>query len=131
MKIENSTIMSAEEARRTVRKVEIARIKEEVKQRQEREDERRAEAMERYPETLKAINQIIQEAAGEGKTSVDIALWGRAADNINGIPWTDIDYIKDPLGKLLFNLGYEVSFGWYNISYAVSTGKYAAIEIKW
>lgn len=131
MGIEDTKIISAQEARKIIEEAKAERMAKEAKRKKEYEDKCKAVAMERLPGTLKAISEIIEEAAKQEKTSVDIVLWERMVDNINNIPWTDINYIKDPLGKFLFDLGYTVTFSWYSISYAASTGKYADIKIEW
>lgn len=132
MKIEVTKIMSAKEARKIVEEVKTENRAKEDRQRQEYKDKCKAEATARFNETIKVINEIIKEAAKEGKNSVTIILEECKSNNINNVPYTDFIYLKDLYEKILVEkLGYSLKIYWYSDDWRVEIGEAGYIYIEW
>lgn len=114
MEIEGITIMSAEEARKAIRKAEAVRTEEEIQQKLEYADRCRIKAIERLPGTLNAINELIKDSVKARVHYLSINLQEFAFENINKVPYTDFIYAED-LYKEIFikKLGYYFKIVWY------------------
>lgn len=132
MEIEGITIMSAEEARKAIRKAEAVRTEEEIQQKLEYADRCRIKAIERLPGTLNAINELIKDSVKARVHYLSINLQEFASENINKVPYTDFIYAED-LYKEIFikKLGYYFKIVWYPDKWAKKTGRMGYIIIGW